>query len=148
MLRRGVPTKGLQTALLLALAWDWRIDMPLGQLALQRRSAAMLQARAGAQLMHSAGHNSAPKLLSMYITNTPWLQAEDLGPVKDGLLVSCSTAQARRLRAEPPAAVLTALGKRFQFEARLEHPIGGCACGTASAPPLTQREVVQAQGVV
>ena len=46
------------------------------------------------------------------------IQAEDLGPVKDGLLVSCSTALARRLRAEPPAAVLTALGKHFQFEAR------------------------------
>ncbi len=48
----------------------------------------------------------------------PCVQAEDLGPVKDGLLISCSTALARRLRAEPPAAVLTALGKRFQFEAR------------------------------
>ena len=45
-------------------------------------------------------------------------QAEDLGPVKDGLLVSCSTGLARKLRAEPPSGVLTALGKRFQFEAR------------------------------
>jgi len=38
--------------------------------------------------------------------------------VKDGLLVSCSTGLARKLRAEPPSAVLTSLGKRFQFEAR------------------------------
>ncbi len=38
--------------------------------------------------------------------------------MKDGLLVSCSTGLVRKLRAVPPSAVLTSLGKRFQFEAR------------------------------
>ena len=52
--------------------------------------------------------------------------------MKDGLLVSCSTGLARKLRAEPPAAVLTSLGKQFQFEARSH------TCASSGGPPNSQ----------
>ena len=47
------------------------------------------------------------------------VQASGFGPLKEGYMVSSSTALARKLLAGPPCAVLTALGKQLEYEVRL-----------------------------
>ena len=44
------------------------------------------------------------------------LQAAGLGPLKEGITFSCSSALARQLLASPASPVLAALGKKVQFE--------------------------------